>query len=100
MALGEPVLAEALDLLEAPLGECALVAIGDHSVDDLFVERVQRPAPSPGSHRAAELIGFCRERLAVYKAPVRIVFCASLPVSPAGKLLRRQLPALLQAGHS
>ena len=35
VALGEAVLAEALDLLEAALGELALVAVADHAVDEV-----------------------------------------------------------------
>jgi long-chain acyl-CoA synthetase len=70
--------------------------------DPLFGEQVAACVVlnAPGEATAAALIGFCRERLAFYKAPVRIVFRGSLPVSPAGKLLRRQLPALLEADHS
>jgi long-chain acyl-CoA synthetase len=49
--------------------------------------------------RPAELITFCRERLATYKAPVRIAFSSSLPTSPTGKVLRRQLPGLMEQGH-
>ena len=38
--LGEAVGAESLDLLEASLGEVALVTICDHAADDLVLERV------------------------------------------------------------
>jgi long-chain acyl-CoA synthetase len=39
----------------------------------------------------AELIGFCRERLTPYKVPRLIEFRDDLPVSAAGKMLRRLL---------
>ena len=41
--------------------------------------------------RAAELIEFCRERLPVFKAPNRIHFRKSLPISAANKILKRDL---------
>jgi O-succinylbenzoic acid--CoA ligase len=41
--------------------------------------------------RGDELITFCRQRLAAYKAPKRIEFVAALPRNAAGKLLRREL---------
>jgi long-chain acyl-CoA synthetase len=40
---------------------------------------------------AEELIEFCRVRLARYKVPSHIEFVDSLPMSPIGKVLRRQL---------
>jgi len=38
-----------------------------------------------------QLIDFCRERIAVYKAPRTVEFVAALPKNPAGKILKRQL---------
>jgi O-succinylbenzoic acid--CoA ligase len=42
-----------------------------------------------------ELIAFCRERLAAYKAPRRVIFLASLPRTASGKLRRAELRQLL-----
>jgi long-chain acyl-CoA synthetase len=39
----------------------------------------------------AELLAFCRERLSTYKVPRAVEFRHDLPVSGAGKLLRRAL---------
>jgi long-chain acyl-CoA synthetase len=39
----------------------------------------------------AELIGFCKERIASYKAPKKITFVDELPKSPAGKILKREI---------
>lgn len=39
----------------------------------------------------AELIAFCRERLAHYKVPKRVEFRPALPRSAAGKILKREL---------
>jgi len=41
----------------------------------------------------AELIEFCRGRLAGFKAPKRIHFRTSLPISAANKILKRDLKA-------
>lgn len=38
-----------------------------------------------------ELIDFCKERLARFKAPKSVEFAASLPKSPAGKILKREM---------
>lgn len=40
---------------------------------------------------AEEIIAYCRERLAAYKAPVRVEFRPDLPKLPTGKVLRRVL---------
>jgi long-chain acyl-CoA synthetase len=49
---------------------------------------------------AAEIRSFCRERLAPYKQPRKIVFRDDLPKSLAGKVLRRRLreDALAESG--
>ncbi|HIQ29150.1 MAG TPA: long-chain fatty acid--CoA ligase [Candidatus Caldiarchaeum subterraneum] len=38
---------------------------------------------------SGDLIGYCRERLASFKAPRYVVFVDEIPRSPAGKVLRR-----------
>lgn len=40
---------------------------------------------------AKELMSFCRERLAHFKVPRKIGFVTEFPISPAGKVLRREL---------
>jgi HIP---CoA ligase len=46
----------------------------------------------PGSVLASEdVLAFCRERLANYKVPRRVVFRGELPRNPSGKVLKRQL---------
>ena len=44
----------------------------------------------------AELIAFCRERLAAYKAPRRVIFVERLPRTASGKLRRAALRELLE----
>jgi acyl-CoA synthetase (AMP-forming)/AMP-acid ligase II len=40
---------------------------------------------------AEELISFCKERLARYKAPKSVEFAGTLPKTPSGKILKREL---------
>ncbi|HWE13646.1 MAG TPA: long-chain fatty acid--CoA ligase [Solirubrobacteraceae bacterium] len=47
----------------------------------------------------AELLAFCRERLAAFKAPRAVRFAAELPRSPAGKLLKRELRERFERGR-
>jgi HIP---CoA ligase len=48
--------------------------------------------PRPGQVLAeADVLAFCRERLANYKVPRRVVFRDALPRNPSGKVLKRQL---------
>lgn len=49
---------------------------------------VRRAAPAVSE---AELIAFCRQRLAAYKAPRQIIFCAALPCNAMGKVQKAQL---------
>ena len=46
----------------------------------------------------AELIEFCRSRLAHYKCPQSIEFCESLPKTGTGKVLKRELRKKYQVG--
>jgi fatty-acyl-CoA synthase len=43
----------------------------------------------------AAVIAHCRERMAHFKVPKRVVFVESLPKNPSGKLLKRELRATL-----
>ena len=40
---------------------------------------------------AEEVMAFCREKLAAYKAPKQVEFMEDLPKSTVGKVLRRKL---------
>jgi len=56
--LRKAVLAEPLDLLEASLGEAAVVAVGEHAVHQPLAEPLQDVALAlPCGHGAAELVG-------------------------------------------
>ena len=72
-------------------------AIGDVAViglpDELWGERVVAVVVAErGRPRDADaIIEFCRERLAHYKCPTRVLFVDQLPYNATGKLLKRRL---------
>ncbi len=49
---------------------------------------------------AAEIVGFCRERLAGYKLPRSLDFVAELPRNASGKVLKRELREPYWAGQA
>jgi long-chain acyl-CoA synthetase len=46
---------------------------------------------------ADEVKAYCKERLAIYKVPERVVFVEGLPYSDTGKVVRRQLVELIES---
>ena len=60
VALGEAVAAEALDLLEHPLGKAPLVAAPDHALDQLVLVAGDAARQLEGRHGAAQLVGLLR----------------------------------------
>jgi long-chain acyl-CoA synthetase len=65
--------------------------------DDYRGEAVKAFVVLKDEHRdrcdSAALVAFCRERLSGYKVPRSVELREALPISPAGKLLRRALRA-------
>ena len=57
MALGKAVFAETLDLVEAALGEFAVVALGRHAFDHFVLEILDRADAAEGRHGAAQPVG-------------------------------------------
>jgi len=69
--------------------EAAVIGIPD----DYWVERVQAVLVlKEGKHATAqEIIDFCKEHIAHYKAPKGVDFVESLPKSPQGKTLKKEI---------
>ncbi|MNL87630.1 long-chain-fatty-acid--CoA ligase [compost metagenome] len=40
----------------------------------------------------ADSIAWCRDRLSLYKYPRRLAILEAMPLSPTGKVLKRELP--------
>jgi long-chain acyl-CoA synthetase len=81
-------------LLEHPsVGEVAVVGKPDERMGEEVVAFVVRaPGQKPTED---ELLAFAAERLAKYKRPKEIRFIGSLPKSPIGKVLKKDLRAQL-----
>jgi len=56
-------------------------------------------AANGASLTEAAVIAACREALPGFKCPKRVVFATSLPKSPVGKVLKRELVAQLAGGQ-
>jgi fatty-acyl-CoA synthase len=82
------------------VAQCAVVGVPDERWGEAGVAVVVARA---GRHVSdSELLEHCRGRLARYKVPRAIIFREALPISAAGKILKRELQAELSAnlGHA
>lgn len=80
---------EAAFLEHPAVAECALIGQADDRWGEIGVLIV---VPAPGERVSAEaLLAFCRQRIARYKAPKRILFADALPYSPYGKVIKAEL---------
>jgi acyl-CoA synthetase (AMP-forming)/AMP-acid ligase II len=70
--------------------------------DDKWGERVQAVVVrKPGqSVTENEIIDFCRKKLGGYKCPKTVEFWESIPTSPIGKVLRRDVKKKFWEGHA
>jgi fatty-acyl-CoA synthase/long-chain acyl-CoA synthetase len=70
--------------------QCAVVGVADPEWIEVPCAVVVRNEDQPDVSEE-ELIAFAREHIAHFKAPKRVLFEESLPISAAGKILRRRL---------
>ncbi|HQR48886.1 MAG TPA: AMP-binding protein [Steroidobacteraceae bacterium] len=68
--------------------ECAAIGVPDDRSGEAVRLFVVRKDPALTEQ---ELIGYCRDNLTGYKIPRQVAFRESLPKSPVGKILRREL---------
>jgi long-chain acyl-CoA synthetase len=87
-----PAEVEAALFAHPKVGDAAVFGIPDPEWGEQVLAVVE-PAPgvAPGPELAAELLDFCRSRLAHYKCPRSVEFSAALPRDPNGKLYKRRL---------
>jgi malonyl-CoA/methylmalonyl-CoA synthetase len=75
------------------VAEAAVVGLSDADLGEQVVAVI---VPKPGlTPDAANIIAFCRERLASYKKPRRVVFVNELPRNALGKIQKHVLAAQL-----
>jgi acyl-CoA synthetase (AMP-forming)/AMP-acid ligase II len=78
--------------------EAAVVAVPDEKWGEIvWAVVVLKPGEKTG---AEEIITFCKDRLAGFKAPKGVDFVDDLPKNPAGKVLRKQVREKYWEGHS
>lgn len=68
---------------------CAVVGLQDTTKGEIAVAAVKLAPDSNLSEDA--IMAYCRENLSAYKVPRRVFFVDELPMSPIGKVLKRQL---------
>jgi long-chain acyl-CoA synthetase len=84
-----PAEVEAVVLAHPAVAEAAAVGMPDDALGEEIAAFVTlRPGAATD---ADELIAWCRERLAAYKYPRRVVIVPELPKSSTGKILRARL---------
>jgi long-chain acyl-CoA synthetase len=82
---------EELLLTHPAVGQCAVVGVPDERLgEDVKAFVVRKPGQAAAE---AEIVAWCRERIAVYKAPKYVEFTEALPMSATGKILKRVLRA-------
>lgn len=71
------------------INECAVAGVPDEaSGEKVMAWIVLRPDKCTSME---EVKRFCQEKLAAYKIPSKLKICDSLPKTPVGKVLRREL---------
>jgi fatty-acyl-CoA synthase len=89
----------AIDALDE-VSQCAVIGIPDAKWGEVGLALV---VPRPGQHVDPEqVLAHCRERLARYKVPRRVRVVDSLPLSPQGKILKKELHRIYveNGGHA
>jgi fatty-acyl-CoA synthase len=78
------------------VGLCAVIGVPDERWGEVGLALV---VPRPGrTVDAAQVADFCRQRLARYKVPRRVDIVDALPLSPQGKVLKKELRRLYVEG--
>lgn len=91
-----PAEVEAVLMEHSSVRDCGVVAKPDDTAGEVPCAFVVLREGGPGSDKLkSELCGYVAERLTPYKQPRDVVFVATIPRNPSGKILRRELRKLL-----
>jgi long-chain acyl-CoA synthetase len=87
-----PTEIEAVLLSHPKVGDAAVFGIPDDDWGEQVKAAIE-PAVgvAPGPELAAEILEFCRQRIAKFKCPRTIDFVTEMPRDPSGKLYKRKL---------
>ena len=78
------------------VADVAAIGVSHPDMGEAVRAVVQPDGAEPTDALAAELIAYCRERIAHFKCPTSVVFVEELPRLPSGKLAKRLLPAAVR----
>jgi len=79
---------ESVVMMHPGVAECAVIGVADEHTGEAVKLIVVRKDPALGKD---EMLQYCRSQLTAYKRPRQVEFCDSLPKTPIGKILRREL---------
>ena len=91
-----PAEVEALLMEHPAVRDCGIVGAADSAAGEIPIAFVVLRQPEQASAKMeSELCGYVGERLVSYKQPRRVRFVEAIPRNPSGKILRRELRAML-----
>jgi long-chain acyl-CoA synthetase len=87
-----PAEIEAVMIGHPAVGDVGVVGVPDEEWGEIVVAAIEPHAGiEPSDELAAEIVEWCRERIAHYKCPRRVEFVEALPRHDNGKLYKQQL---------
>jgi len=87
-----PAEVEAVLLTHPAVGDVGVVGRPDEEWGEIVVAAVEpQPGVEPSAALGEDLVEWCRDRIAHYKCPRRVVFVEALPRHDNGKLYKHQL---------
>lgn len=96
-----PAEVEAALIGHPAVGDVGVVGQPDEEWGEIVVAAIEpQPGVEPSPELENELIEWCRDRIAHYKCPRRVVFLDVLPRHDNGKLYKHQLREQLRAQHT
>jgi long-chain acyl-CoA synthetase len=87
-----PAEVEAVLLGHPAVGDAGVVGVPDDEWGEIVVAAIElQPGRNRSAELAAEIVEWCRDRIAHYKCPRRVEFVEALPRHDNGKLYKHQL---------